>query len=73
MEGNVRSRPDGPWRPRRDPRIYQDAGDADHSILSLEFPSPEKAKAFLNALEPVRDVSGVVQAWVLEESEAARY
>jgi hypothetical protein len=53
--------------------IYQDADDANHNILSLEFPSAEKAKAFLNALEPVRDVSGVVQAWVLEESEAAEY
>jgi hypothetical protein len=53
--------------------IYQDADDPNHVILSLEFPSVEKAKEFLSALEPVRDVSGVVQAWVLGESEAAEY
>jgi hypothetical protein len=53
--------------------LYQEAGDPNHIILSLEFPSAERAKAFLNALEPVRDVSGVVLAWVLDESETAEY
>jgi hypothetical protein len=53
--------------------IYRDADDPEHVILSLEFQTVLTARKFLNALEPVRDVSGVVQASVLEEAEVAVY
>jgi hypothetical protein len=53
--------------------IYRDADDPAHVILSLEFRTAQAARAFLDALEPVRDVSGVVHAWVLEEAEATTY
>jgi hypothetical protein len=41
--------------------LYQDADDPTHIMLSLEFPSTDKARVFLSALAPVRDVSGVVR------------
>jgi hypothetical protein len=53
--------------------IYRDADDPEHVILSLEFPTAQGARTFLDALEPVRDVSGVVRASVLEEADAAAY
>lgn len=53
--------------------IYRDADDPEHVILSLELRTAQAARTFLDALEPVRDVSGVVQASVLEEAEAAAY
>jgi hypothetical protein len=40
-------------------------------MLSLEFPSAKEAKSFLDVLQPVWDVSGAGQAWVLQEAEAA--
>jgi hypothetical protein len=48
--------------------LYQDADDPNHVMLSMEFPSTRNAKAFLDALAPVREVSGVSQAWVLQEA-----
>jgi len=42
-------------------------------MLSLEFPSTDQAKTFLNLLQPVWEVSGAGQAWVLQEAEAATY
>jgi hypothetical protein len=53
--------------------IYQDCDDPNHLMLSLEFPSAEKAKTFCNVLQPVWDMSGAGQAWVLQESETATY
>lgn len=53
--------------------VYRDADDPEHVILSLEFPTAQAARTFLDALEPVRDVSGVVRASVLEEADAAAY
>jgi hypothetical protein len=50
--------------------IYRDADDPNHLILSLEFASAQAARTFLDLLEPVREVSGVVEAWVMEEAEA---
>jgi hypothetical protein len=37
-------------------------------MLSMEFSSTQDAKAFLEALEPVREVSGVVQSWVVQQT-----
>jgi hypothetical protein len=54
-------------------RLYRDADDPDHLMLSLEFPAAAQAKAFLDLLRPVWEVSGVAQAWVLQETEAATY
>jgi hypothetical protein len=54
-------------------RIYQDPNDPNHLMLSLEFLSDEKAKTFRKALEPVWDVSGAGQSWILQEAEAATY
>jgi hypothetical protein len=42
-------------------------------MLSLEFPSADQAEAFRSALQPVWDVSGAGQAWILHEAEAATY
>jgi hypothetical protein len=53
--------------------IYGDADDPEHVILSLEFRTAQAARTFLAALEPVRDVSGVIQASILEEAEAVTY
>jgi hypothetical protein len=54
-------------------RIYRDSNDPHNLMLSLEFPSEDGAKAFREALQPVWDVSGAGQAWVLEEVEASTY
>jgi hypothetical protein len=48
--------------------IYQDSDDANHLMLSLEFPSAEQAKIFRDTLQPVWEVSGAMQAWVLQEA-----
>jgi hypothetical protein len=42
-------------------------------VVSLEFSSGEAADTFRKALQPVWDVSGAGQAWVLQEAEAATY
>jgi hypothetical protein len=70
MEGGVRSGPDGPRgaRGRAPPWLYQDPDDPNHIMLSMEFSSTQDAKAFLEALEPVREVSGVVQSWVVQQT-----
>ncbi len=39
-------------------------------MLSLEFASIQAARTFLAALRPVWDVSGVAQAWIVEETES---
>jgi hypothetical protein len=49
--------------------VYRDAGDPDHVMLSLEFRSAGPAEAFRRVLQPVWEVSGARQAWVLEEVE----
>jgi hypothetical protein len=54
-------------------RLYRDAEDPNHLLLSLEFPSTDQAKRFRNLLQPVWEVSGAGQAWVLQETEAATY
>ena len=36
--------------------IYQDCDDPNHLMLSLEFPSGEKAKTFRTVLQPALDV-----------------
>lgn len=51
--------------------IYQDCEDPNHIMLSLEFPSAQEAKTFRKALQPVWEVSGARQAWVLEQAAAA--
>jgi hypothetical protein len=53
--------------------IYRDVDDPAHLVLSLEFASAEGAKTFLDLLEPVREVSGVVRTSVLDEAEAVTY
>lgn len=53
--------------------LYRDAEDPNHLILSLEFPSADQATTFRNLLQPVWEVSGAGQAWVLQEAEAATY
>jgi hypothetical protein len=53
--------------------LYRDAEDPDHLMLSLEFPSADQAKTFLDLLQPMWDVSGATQSWVLHEAEAATY
>jgi hypothetical protein len=53
--------------------LYRDAEDPNHLMLSLEFPSADQAKTFRNLLQPVWEVSGAGQAWVLQEAEAATY
>jgi hypothetical protein len=40
-------------------------------MVSLEFPSAQEAKTFRKALQPVWEVSGARQAWVLEQAAAA--
>ena len=40
-------------------------------MVSLEFPSAQEAKRFRKALQPVWEVSGARQAWVLEQAAAA--
>jgi hypothetical protein len=56
-------------------RIDQDPDDPNHFMLSIEFPSVEEAKGFLD--EPMLrrswEVSGAGRAWVLEETEAVAY
>jgi hypothetical protein len=54
-------------------RVYRDADDRDHLLLCLEFPSEDGARTFLQALQPVWEVSGAGQAWVLEAVEEATY
>jgi hypothetical protein len=51
--------------------IYQDCEDPNHIMVSLEFPSAQEAKRFRKALQPVWQVSGARQAWVLEQAAAA--
>ena len=53
--------------------IYQSSDDVNHLVVSLEFSSGEAADTFRKALQPVWDVSGAGQAWVLQEAEAATY
>jgi hypothetical protein len=53
--------------------IYQDAEDPSHVLLNLEFQTVDEANAFLKALEPVGEVSGVAEASVLREAEATTY
>jgi hypothetical protein len=53
--------------------LYRDAGDPGHLFLSMEFPTEDEATGFLAALEPVREVSGVVGASILEETDTATY
>jgi hypothetical protein len=51
--------------------LYQDCEDPNHIMVSLEFPSAQQAKRFRKALQPVWEVSGARQAWVLEQAAAA--
>jgi hypothetical protein len=51
-------------------RIYRDADDPAHVMLSMEFSTAEEADAFRTALQPVWDVSGARQGWVLREEDA---
>jgi hypothetical protein len=51
--------------------IYQDYEDPNHIMVSLEFPSAQQAKTFRKALQPMWEVSGARQAWVLEQAAAA--
>jgi hypothetical protein len=53
--------------------LYRDAEDPSHLMLSLEFPSADQAERFRNVLQPVWEVSGAGQAWILHEAEAATY
>lgn len=55
--------------------LYRDAGDPNHLMLSLEFPSADQAKSFLDepAFQQVWDRSGAGQAWILQEAESATY
>lgn len=54
-------------------RIYRDADDPNHLMLSLEFGSVEQARAFADQLQPVWEVSGAGRAWVLRQAESATY
>lgn len=54
-------------------RIYQDAEDPKHLMLSLEFRSDAEANTFRELLQPVWEVSGAGQAWLLHDSEAAQH
>jgi hypothetical protein len=54
-------------------RVYRDSDDRDHLLLSLEFPSEDDARTFLEELRPVWDVSGARRAWVLQQVEEATY
>jgi hypothetical protein len=49
--------------------IYRDVENSDRHFLSLEFASPEEAKTFRQALQPVWETSGAKDAWVLTETE----
>ena len=42
-------------------------------MLSLEFDSVEHAKAFVDELQPVWEISGAERAWVLREAESGTY
>jgi len=53
--------------------LYRDDHDPNHLLLRLELPSGDQATSFLNVLQPVWDVSGAGQAWVMQETEAATY
>jgi hypothetical protein len=53
--------------------IYQDCDDPNHLMLSPEFRSAEKAKTFRTVLQPVWDMSGAGQAWLLQEFGAPTY
>jgi uncharacterized protein len=52
-------------------RIYRDPDDPNHHMLGMEFASAEQAKAFRQALAPMREVSGAGQALILEQVEEA--
>jgi hypothetical protein len=51
-------------------RLYQDADDPNHLMVTMNFPSTEQARAFLDLLRPVWEMSGAAQAWVLKDAEA---
>ena len=55
--------------------IYRVDDDANHFMLSLEFPTVDEAKDFLNEpmLKGSWDVSGAGKAWLLNEAEASTY
>jgi hypothetical protein len=56
-------------------RIDRDPDDPNHFMLSIEFPSVEQAKGFLDepTLRRSWEVSGAGRAWVLEEAETVAY
>jgi hypothetical protein len=53
--------------------IYREPDDPSHLMLSLEFPTDEEARIFRKVLQPLWEVSGAKQSWVLQEAEAAEY
>jgi hypothetical protein len=53
--------------------IYRDPDDPKHHMVSLRFASADKAKAFRTAMQPVWEVSGAGQAWVLDEADVRTY
>lgn len=53
--------------------LYQDADDPTHIMLSLEFPSTDKARVFLSAPCACSGCIRCRQTWVLGEVEAVSY
>lgn len=54
-------------------RIYQDSEDPKHLMLSLEFRSDAEANTFRELVQPVWEVSGAGQVWLLHDAEAAQH
>jgi antibiotic biosynthesis monooxygenase (ABM) superfamily enzyme len=56
-------------------RILQVADDANHFLLSLEFPTVEQARGFLNEpmLKGSWDAAGAGRSWVVIEVEGLVY
>jgi uncharacterized protein YciI len=55
--------------------IHQTGHDPSHFMLSIEFPTPDAAEAFLNdpMLRQSWKISGAGQAWVLRPTESITY
>jgi hypothetical protein len=55
--------------------VYHDDTDPNHFMLSMEFPTVERARGFLNEpmLKQSWEISGAGASWVLEEAEAVFY
>jgi hypothetical protein len=55
--------------------IYRDEVDPNHFMLSIEFPTVDDAREFLNEpmLKQSWEISGARDSWVLREAEAVNY